>query len=103
MLILLSVETNQVSPIVWQSKKLARVMKSLFAAESMAQADVANTALLVANMVKEFTMNATNVPVECRTDSKSIYDHLKTCHIISDSGVRIDMARLKEMTELNEI
>ena len=103
MLVLLAGETNHVAPIVWQSKKLARVTKSPFAAEVMAQADAADTALLVANMVKEFIPVDTKVPVECRTDSRSICDHLKTCHIIEDSRVRIDVARLKEMVQLGEI
>ena len=43
------------------------------------------------------------MPVECRTDSQSLCDNLKTCHVIDDSGLRVDMARLKEMIELNEI
>ena len=38
----------------------------------------------------------------CFTDSKSLIDHLQTSHVIQDSRLRVDVARIKEMIELKE-
>ena len=95
---------GMVAPVMWQSKKTSRVPKSPFAAETMMQAEAADTGALIARMAEEiFALPAASVKVECRTDSKSLIDHLVTSHIISDSRLRVDIARLKEMVEVNEI
>jgi hypothetical protein len=93
---------GKVAPIIWMSKKLNRVTKSPFAAETMAQAEAADAGVLIAKMIEEVFKSAT-IQVECRTDSKSLIDHLQTSHVIQDSRLRVDIARLKEMIELNEI
>ena len=40
--------------------------------------------------------------VKCFTDSQSLVDHLQTSHVIQDSRLRVDVARIREMIELNE-
>ena len=85
-------------------EKTSCVPKSPFAAETMMQAEAANTGALIARMAEEiFALPAASVKVECRTDSKSLIDHLLTSHVISESRLRFDIARLKEMVEVNEI
>ena len=87
---------------MWQSKKLSRVTKSPFAAETMVQADAADAGVLIAKMAEELF----RIPVpsiECRTDSHSLVDHLGTSHVIQDSRLRVDIARLKEMVKVKEI
>ena len=91
---------GKVAPIMWQSKKLSRVTKSPFAAETMAQAEAADAGVLVAKMAEE-VFRIPLPTVECRTDSKSLVDHLGTSHVIQDSRLRVDIARLKEMVKLN--
>lgn len=40
--------------------------------------------------------------VQCFTDSKSLIDHLQTSHVIQDSRLRVDVARIREMIALKE-
>ena len=96
------VGNGKMAPITWQSKKLDRVTKSPLAAETMAQAEVADTGVLISKMIEELY----RVPmplVKCHTDSKSLTDHLATSHVIQDPRLRVDVARLKEMVEVGEI
>ena len=46
---------------------------------------------------------AASLKMECRTDSKSLIAHLLNSHVISDSRLRVEIARLKEIVEANEI
>ena len=92
----------RVAPITWQSKKLDRVTKSPLGAETMALAEAADTSVLVVKMVEEIFKNRLP-PVTCLTDSRSLIDHMSTSHVIQDKRLRIDIARLKEMVELNEV
>ena len=93
---------GKLAPITWQSRKLLRVTKSPFAAETMVQAEVADIGVLIGKMVAELY----HVPmpvVRCHTDSKSLVDHLVTSHIIQDARLRVDIARIREMVKLSEI
>lgn len=93
---------GKVAPIMWQSKKLDRVVKSPFAAETLAQADVADAGVLVAKMLEEMT-GRTKVIVKSLTDSQSLIDNLESSRVVQDFRLRVDLARLKEMIEVNEI
>ena len=93
---------GRICPFMWQSKKISRVTKSPLASETMELADAADAGHLAAVMIKEvFALN--NEPkVRCLTDSKSLIDHLQTSHVIQDSRLRVDVARIREMIALNE-
>ena len=41
--------------------------------------------------------------IKCRTDSKSLYDTLKTTNVTKDLRLRVDIARLRQMEEKQEI
>ena len=66
---------GRLAPITWQSKKLNRVAKSPFAAETMVQAEVADIGILVGKMVEE----------------------------LYKIRLRVDIARLREMVKCGEI
>jgi len=101
---LVFIEGNgRLSPMVWRSKKLDRVTKSPLASEAMAFAEAADAGYLVAEMIKEVHGTTRKVIVNCYSDSKSLKDHLESSNIISDLRLRVDMARLQEMVELEEI
>ena len=87
---------------MWQSKRISRVTKSPFASETLAQAESADCGVLVAKMVEEI-FGLSSVQVECKTDSKSLMDHIKTSHVVQDSRLRVDIARIKEMIKIAEI
>ena len=94
---------NSVAPIMWQSKKQSRVTKSPLASETLALADLADAGYLVANIVQEIFGIRNRPNVICRTDSRSLTQHLETSHVIADSRLRVDVARLREMIEMKEI
>ena len=93
----------KVAPIQWQSKKLARVPKSSLAAETLMIAEAGDNGVFIAEMLKEIFVLSSIPPVHVMTDSKSFVDNLKATHVISDTRMRVDMARIKEMLQLNEV
>lgn len=101
---LVFIEGNgRVAPIVWSSKRLNRVTKSPLASETMAFAKAADAGHLVAELISELFQTSQKIEVNCYTDSKSLKDHLESSNIIADLRLRVDMARLQEMVELQEI
>ena len=94
---------GRVAPIMWQSKKLNRVTKSPLASETMELAEAADAGFLIAAMVQEVYNLQRFPPVECFTDSLSLTEFLKTSHVIQDTRLRVDVARIREMLKLKEI
>ena len=68
----------------------------------MVQAEVADTGVLVPKMVEELFC-ITIPPIKCHTDSQSLFDHLATSHVVTDSRICVDIARIKEMVDIAEI
>ena len=90
-------------PFMWQSKKLNRVTKSPLAAETMKHAEAADAGYLAGQMVQEVFAVRDAPKVKCFTDSRSLIDHLGTSHVIQDSRLRVDVARIREMIQLKEV
>ena len=91
------------APITWKSKKIEKVTKSPLATEVSAVADGADLGHLVASMTKEMFCLKEMSKIQMRTDSKSLKDHLETDRVIKDPRLRIDTARLRQMTERKEL
>ena len=94
---------DQVIPIWWKSKKLNRVTKSPLASETMAVNEAADSGFLVAMMVAEVFNLSKRPDVTCRTDCKSLIDTSSTTHLLQDTGLLVDVARLREMVKLKEV
>ena len=75
---------------------------SPLASETMELADAADAGHLAAVIVKEVFGLVDEPPVKCYTDSQSLIDHLQTSHVIQDSRLRVDVARIREMIQLSE-
>ena len=90
-------------PFMWQSKKLNRVAKSPLASETMELAEAADAGYLAAVIVKEVFALSDEPEVKCFTDSLSLIEHLGTSHVIQDSRLRVDVARIREMIQLKEV
>ena len=87
---------DQMIPIRWKSKKLNRVTKSPLASETMAVNEAADSGLLVVIFVAE-VFNLSKCPdVTCRTDCKSLIHALSTTHVLQDTRLLVDVARLRE-------
>ena len=94
---------GKVAPISWKSKKLDRVTKSTLSSEAMAIADAADAGYFVAKMTQEVFGLETVPKVTCYTDSQSLVKHLESNKLIRDLRMRVDVARLREMMELEEV
>ena len=94
---------GRAAPVTWKSKKLDRVTKSPLASEVMAVADAADSGFLVASIVKEIFGLKQSPHIEICTDSKSLQEHLETKKLIQDPCLRVDTARLREMTDIGEV
>ena len=94
---------GKVAPMSWKSKKLERVTKSPLASEVSAVADAADSGYLIAEMTKEIFNLKKRPKIIVFTDSKSLQQHLQSTRTIQDARLRVDIARLKQMMDLEEI
>jgi len=94
---------ENVAPVIWQSKKLERVTKSPLASETMALGETADAGLMMATIVQNVYRLPQRPHVKCITDSDSLYKTLRTTNTVADMSMRVNIARLREMTEREEI
>jgi len=94
---------GKVIPITWQSKKVSRVTKSPLASETLALGEGADASYLLASLLKEILVLEEIPKIKCVTDSKSLYDTLRTTNVTKDLRLRVDIARLREKIEKEEI
>ena len=92
-------------PLSWQSTKLKRVVKSTLAAETLALVDGADNAFLLSKLLGEIIYNEKNsrLPIECRTDNRSLFQAAHTTNTLSDKRLRIEMSIVREMIERGEL
>ena len=90
-------------PVSWQSKRLHRVTKSPLASETLALGEGADAGFLIASMMKEVFGLKSESPIHCITDSSSLVETLHTSKSVSDRRLRVDISRLREMTQKEEI
>ena len=94
---------NKVVPIMWKSAKVNRVTKSPLASEALALAEAADAGFLVSTLVQEIFRLSTLPKVVCYTDNRSLVETLVTTKVISDTRLKVDVARLREMVANDEI
>ena len=101
--IFLEGQNGNCSPLMWQSKKLRRVVKSTVAAETLSQVKAPPACFWLSSMLKEVLLDSQDrspqYSIECRTDSHQLYDAAYSIRPVLDKRVRIDTALLKEMLE----
>ena len=90
-------------PLMWQSKRLKRVVKSAMAAETLIQVEAAEAGFWISKIISEIYNLKTNIPIECRTDSRQLYDAVHAIRAITDKRLRIDIALLQEMLTKKDI
>ena len=105
-LIFLTDNKEQYFPIMWQSKKLRRIVKSAMAAETLVLVDCAEACFWLRNLLQEllFKNSEKNLPeIECNTDSRQLYDAVHSIKAVTDKRLRIDIAIIREMLEKNSL
>ena len=88
--------------ITWQSKKIKRVCKSTLAAESWAMIDAIESSEIALAQLKEVLGNL-SIKCVCFTDCKSLHDAVHTTNNMSDRGLRIPIACLRQRVNNEEI
>ena len=89
-------------PLLWQTRKIRRVVKSTLSAETMALLDCAEAAVYIAHVLSEVS-GCPSLPIYCAVDNRSLVDSLYSTNQIEDKRLRIDLAVLRDMLEKKEI
>ena len=91
------VSNNKTSPVMWQSKKIHRVVADVMAAETLAMVSALDEAFLISNMFSELLFqNRETIPIEAVTDSRSLYESAHSTKSLENRRLRIDMSILRE-------
>ena len=105
--IFLTDKNGQYFPIMWQSKKLRRVVKSAMAAETLILVDCAEACFWIRKLINEIIFENSddkNLPeIECNTDSHQLYDAVHSIKPVTDKRLRIDIAIIREMLENKDL
>ena len=99
-LIMLIGDDGKCSLLNWQSKRIKRVVRNTLAAEILALSDAVDDGIYISEIVSKLLFNGTkSLPIEIYTDSKSLFDTIKSKKNILEKRLRIDIAMLREMFE----
>ena len=102
LLVFLKDREGKRSLLLWQTRRLKRVVKSTLAAETMALLEGAEAGVYMAQVLKE-VLRLDSMTVLCVTDNKSLCDALKSTKQVDDKRLRIDIAVLVDMIQRNDI
>ena len=100
-------ENASVNIASWKTKKIARVCRSVKAAETRALEDAIDDAVNSARLIKEIysgyidLKNPAQVPVEAITDCKSLWESIHNSKQCEEKILRNSIAGIKELIDLN--
>ena len=86
----------------WRSRKIARVVKSTLAAETLALVEGAETASYIASIIKEVA-RIEQIQIHCYVDNKSLVDALHSDKNSLNHGIKKEMAVMEDMLNRKEI
>ena len=92
------------APISWASKRIARVVRSTLAAETLSAVDAMDSAHLTLQILLEFLpeKKKEEIVVDLFTDNKSLFDLVNTSNLTRDKRLRVDVAALREISDRGE-
>ena len=103
-------DDGQYCPIVWQSRRLRRVVSSTLAAECLAAMEVADTCVHMQAILTEIypahtqtNPPGTPFPVSILCDNKSLVDSVHTSTTVQSKRLHIDLCVLRDMILRGEI
>ena len=100
-------QSKKLQRLVRQSKKLQRVVRSTMAAETLSQVEAAEACFWLSGILKEILFDSQDrspqYNTECRTDSHQLYDAVYSIRPVLEKRLRIDIAILKKMIERKEV
>ena len=89
-------------PILWQTKRIRRVVKSTLSAEALSLLEGAETSFYLREIIRDVT-KCQDIHINCYVDNKSLVDCLYSTHCVGDRRLRVDVSVLKDMLERQEI
>ena len=95
-----------VSPLAWKSKTIQQVCKSVKTAETRSLERGLEDSIYLARMLKEiFTgkVSEAQIPVEVRTDSKTLIDSIASTKQVDEKTIRHLIAWIKEQKEESKV
>jgi len=99
--IFLQGSNDNLSPLIWRSHKLKRVVKSAMGAETMALLEGAEYVMLIKTIIKEITL--IDLPIICISDNKSVVDAINSTSVLEYKRLYIDICALRQMIERKEL
>ena len=101
-LIVLANEKGECNPILWKSKTIQQVCKSVKTAETRSLERGLEDAIYLARMIREiYTGEVTEkqIPVEVKIDSKTLYDSLYSTKQVDEKTIRHLVSWIKQQME----
>ena len=105
-LIVLMGENGKFSPLCWQSKRIRRVVRSSLAGETLALADVVDSAIFIATLYAELTTGKPTpllIPITCIVDNRSLYEAIKSTKSVAEKRLRLEITNIKELVNNGQI
>jgi hypothetical protein len=105
-IILLMGEDGRFSPLTWSSRRIRRVVRSTLSGETIAMADGIDTGVFLATLIGELTIGRPEpkcIPLICVTDSKSVYEAVRSNKCVSEKRLRLEISGIKELVEDGQI
>ena len=96
-------DDKSAAPLQWSSHKIKRVVRSTIAAEALALSDACDSALYLTSLAAEQLLSKRNMPVDCVTDNRSLFDNVYSTKPVSEQGLRLDIAAIREKKDKNKI
>ena len=85
------------SDILWQSRKIKRVVKSTLAAECLVLQEASESAYYLKTILNEILcLSDTHVNIDCYTDNKSLHDSLYSSKTLAEKRLILDEAIIKD-------
>ena len=89
-------------PLVWQSKKLKRVVKSALTVETLALQEAIKLAIMIKCMlldILKIEYNNKTLPIQCMTDSKSLHDAVYSIKEVTEKRLKRESCAIRESLE----
>ena len=99
-------KTGDCSPLAWKSKTIQQVCKSVKSAETRSLDLGMEDSIFLSNMLKELYFGKSSklsLPVEMKTDSKTLYDSIQSSKQVEEKTIRHIIAWIKQQLETKSI
>ena len=98
-------ENEKYSPIMWQSKKIKRVVKSMLDAECLALDVAADSSFYLRTLMCEILKinNKDALPIIINTDNNNLYESVYSTGTIEDKRLKLDVCCIRQKLANKEI